>query len=131
MSTPITSQQQQAPGQPFVRQRLRDLPTPPEVAAEARRIRKKQGWGAQRLCEIEDQLKLQYYYGGQYLRCLFGREGPIVVVIYRGDDEDYRNQVEALSPQERQKAVIVMPARWNDPNAQITGYTHHESQDPS
>jgi hypothetical protein len=128
MSTPSTSQQQQALGQPFVRQRLRELPTPPEVAAEARRFHKAQGWGGrQRLSAIEDELKLQYYYGGQHIRCLFGKDGPIIVAIYRGDDEDYRNQIQALSAEEKQEAVVVFPCRWNDPNAEITGFEHHES----
>jgi len=126
MSTPLASERQQAPGQPFVRQRLRDLPTPPEVAAEARRFRKKQGWGAQPLSAIEDELKLQYYYGGQEMRCLFGKDGPIIVAIYRGDDEDYRNQLQALSAEEKQKAVVLVPSVWNDPNSVIGWFEHHE-----
>jgi hypothetical protein len=109
-----------------VRQRLRDLPTPPEVAAEARRFRKKQGWG-QPLSAIEDELKLQYYYGGQCIRCLFGKDGPIIVALYRGDDEDYRNQEQALSAEEKQKAVVLVPSVWNDPNSVIGWIEHHES----
>jgi hypothetical protein len=120
MAISLTSQQQQALEQRIVPQRLRDLPTPPNVAAEALRFRKKQGWSAQPLSAIEDELKLQYYYGGQYIRCLFGKDGPIIVAIYRGDDEDYRNQVQALSAQERQEAVVVFPGRWNDPNAEMS-----------
>ncbi len=128
MSTPLASERQQAPGQPFVRQRLRDLPTPPEVAAEARRFHKAQGWGGrQRLNAIEDELKLQYYYGGQCIRCLFGREGPIIVAIYRGDDQDYRNQEQALSAKEKHEAVVLVPSVWNDPNSFIGWFEHHES----
>jgi hypothetical protein len=122
MSTPLTSEQQQALGQPFVRQQLRDLPTPPEVAEAAQRFRKRLGWEWRPLRAIEDELKLQYYYGGQEIRCLFGKDGPIIVAIYRGDDEDYRNQLQALSAQEKQEAVVLVPSVFNDPNAEIIGF---------
>ena len=54
------------------------------MAEAAERWCKKYGWGAK---EVTDELKLQYYFGGQSIYLLRSPEGTIVVPIpecYRG-----------------------------------------------
>src|SRR5438552_3002210 len=60
-----------APATPFpgdsktLRVCLRDLPTPPELAEDIERLAKKRGyWRKKDQRELEEELKLQFYYGG-------------------------------------------------------------------
>src|SRR5262249_10566882 len=72
------------PGEQPARVRLRDLPAPPEVVAEAERWRKTYGGRAQ---DVDDRVKLQYYYGGQTVYGVRTLEGLVVVPIpdrYKG-----------------------------------------------
>lgn len=95
--------------------RLDDLPTPPEVVACARAYKKKLGLvGAKVLKEIEDEMKLQYYYGGWYVRYLTTEQGVMVVALLSGDEEEYARQVQALSPEDRQRSVVDVPSPWMD-----------------
>jgi len=102
------------------RVRLCDLPTPPDVLEEAERWCKKYGWrGKKALGEVEEQLKLQYYYGGQAVYILRTDEGPIVVAIgerYR-DTPDLRYVL--LKPDERPRASLAVPPRWRDTDSEI------------
>jgi len=70
------------------RVRLRDLPTPSEVRAEAERCFQKYGWGGKKnRRELEERLKLQFYYGGEAVYVLRTPEGPVVIPIeehYKG-----------------------------------------------
>ena len=63
-------------------------PTPIEVAEDAERWCKKYDWGGKASRPgVEEQLKLQYYYGGQAIYLLRSPEGPVVLPI----PERYRN----------------------------------------
>jgi hypothetical protein len=110
-----------------VPQRLADLPTPPEIVQRARRHARKLGlWGKKYINGFEEELKLQYYYGGRHIRCLPTPQGGVVVAVHNGDDEDYQRQLQALTPQQRQRAVVMVPFIWNDPNSQMGDIMHHE-----
>jgi hypothetical protein len=102
------------------RVRLRDLPTPPEVAEEAARWCRKPGlWGKRNRREVEEQLKLQYYYGGQAVYVLRGSEGPIVIAI----PERFRDvpglRYVLLTPEERPHACLEAPSVWGDTSSEI------------
>jgi hypothetical protein len=108
-------------------QRLEDLPTPPELLEEARRYQRKLSlYGKKWLQEIVEEMKLQYYYGGWFIRVLPTPKGRVVVALHRGDDEEYQRQVEALTPEQRQQAVVTTPTIWNDPNSLLGDVISYE-----
>jgi hypothetical protein len=94
---------------------LRGLPTPPEVAqAVQRRCRQLGLWRRKYVQEVEDELKFQYYYGGQYVAYLRTDEGPVVVAAGRLESEAFGHQLDALSPENRRAIHYNVPSVWND-----------------
>jgi len=94
---------------------LDELPTPPELqhAAEAyctregiRRKRHKR-W-------VEQQLKLQFYYGGQNVVCVDTREGRRIIAHGTPGSGELRAALERLGPQERARAVVIPVESWGD-----------------
>jgi hypothetical protein len=113
-----------APEVPPRRIRLRDLPTPPEVVEEVKKWCRKYGWRRQ---DVENDLKLQYYFGGQAVYILHLPEGPVVIPIedrFR-DTPDLRSIL--LAPEERTLAVLDYPSPWHDTVSQIFSPCHYES----
>jgi len=107
-STPASDE-----GRPL-RQRLRDLPVPPEVAEEARRYCKKLGlWRSWYRKEMLDRFLLQWYYGGKYIGYLSTPEGPIIVAAGRLD-EAFDRQLAAVTPEERRQVLLEPMDPWND-----------------
>jgi hypothetical protein len=103
-----------------LRQRLADLPTPPEVAARVQSSCKRLGlWRTKYVQEVENQLKLQYYYGGQWVAYLSTEEGIVIVAAGRPDSDAFERQLSLLSTEERYSAVRTLPSLWNDPDSQI------------
>lgn len=102
-------------GQPQ-RVRLRDLPTPPEVIGEAQQSCRKYGWNRR---DTEEQLKIQYYYGGQSIYVLRTPEGPVIIPV----EERYKNlpglRYMLLAPEERGQAVFDCPSPWQETVSQI------------
>ncbi len=117
-----TSHVQQAVLPPPVPRRLADLPTPPEVTEEARRqfAARWKGWGGKSLSRIEQELKLQYYYGGRLICCLRDKEGLDVVIVHNGDDEEFHRQYQSLSPDQRRLAVSMSLPAWMDDRAELS-----------
>ncbi len=97
------------------RVRLRDLPTPPEVIAAAeRRCRKYYLRGKKRRQEVEENLKLQYYFGGQAVYTLDTSEGLVVIPIperYRGTP-GLRDIF--FTPEERSRVCHTVPSPLDD-----------------
>lgn len=121
MARPLTSELLAIP------KRLDDLPTPPEVAEAARQYIKKLGlFRKKTLKSIEDELKLQYYYGGWYIRCLPTKQGKVIVALDQGDEEECERQVQALSPEDRRESVVHVPSIWNNETSIITGFWDYE-----
>jgi hypothetical protein len=111
-----------APGVGPLRQRIRDLPLPPEVAAEAKRYCKRLGFwvGGKSLREMEEQMKLQYYYGGLWVACLRTREGPVVVAATEIlSDPRFDQQLSYLAPDERRSARLELISRLFDEGSEI------------
>jgi hypothetical protein len=96
--------------------RLRDLPTPPEITQEVEQYYKKYRWDRR---QTEQELKLQYYFGGQALYVLRSPEGPVVIPIQGRylDMADLRYVM--LKPEERDHACYTVPSRWHDTIAEI------------
>jgi hypothetical protein len=102
------------------RVRLCDLPTPPEVVEEAARWCKKYGWqGKKSRQEVEEQLKLQFHYGGQSVYVLRTPEGAVIIPI----EERYKDTPDLryvlLTPEERPHASLEVPPRWRDNTSEI------------
>jgi hypothetical protein len=112
-----------------LRQRIRDLPLPPEVAVEAERYCKRLGlWRKSSRLEVEDQMKLQHYYGGMWIAELRTDEGPVVVAAGQDlGDPLFHQPLSVLTPEERRRVVIDSPIRLFDDESQILSLSCHES----
>jgi hypothetical protein len=98
------------------RVRLRDLPMPPEVIEEAKKWCKKNRRDRR---NTEEELQLQYYFGGQAIYVVRTKDGSVVIPIverYRGT-EGLRYVL--LTPKERSEACYTIPSRWNDDVSEI------------
>ncbi|HEV3258862.1 MAG TPA: hypothetical protein VG013_18475 [Gemmataceae bacterium] len=115
-----------AEGQPM-RVRIRELLTPPEVVAEAEQHCRKLGLTRRNLRQgIEDELKLQYYFGGKYVGFLRTEEGPVVVAAGRLDSAEFDRQLGALTEEERRRVMLDVPSVWNDTVSEILTPFAHE-----
>jgi len=96
--------------------RLNDLPTPPEIAEEVERCCKEYGWPRKGTL---DELKLQYYFGGQVIYTVRTSQGVVVVPIPQRlqNAEGVRDLL--LAPEEREHACLDVPSVWQDTNAII------------
>jgi hypothetical protein len=97
-----------------LRQRLRDLPVPAEVAERAReRCRELGIWWAYQKQWILDRLLLQWHYGGRYVKYLPTEEGPVILAA--GDlDETFDRQLAFVSPEDRRAALLDYIDPWDD-----------------
>jgi hypothetical protein len=109
-----------AEGRPL-RQRLRDLPLPPEVAAEAKQYCKRLGlWGAKSRREMEEHMKLQHYYGGTWIAYLRTDEGPVIVAAAASlGDPVFDQQLSFLTAEERRRIIIDLPVRLFDAESEL------------
>ena len=76
------------------RVKLRSLPMPPEVAQEVKKHCRQLGvWRRKYVREVENDLMLQYYFGGQDVYLLPTAEGPVIIPIPERQREtpDLRN----------------------------------------
>ncbi len=101
--------------------RLATLPTPPEVAAEARRFCAKwRPWGGRKsLAEVEEDLKLQFYFGGKCINYVRGAEGLVVLAAGRAGTSDYQQQLDAIPAHLRPNLIFAIPCRFDDDVAEI------------
>ncbi|HMC65571.1 MAG TPA: hypothetical protein VKI65_11590, partial [Gemmataceae bacterium] len=97
------------PRKPPQPQALRDLATPPELAeviADARaRYPHDPRW-------IDEELKLQYYYGGLEVLCAETPEGREVLAA--GSPEEVGNVLRSVSREQWNRVMILSPAPWNE-----------------
>ena len=63
--------------------------------------------------EVQDELLLQYYFGGQYVAFLPTREGPLVMAAGPLASAAFDQQLAAVSPQERQRVILEAVDPWN------------------
>jgi hypothetical protein len=99
-----------------LRQRLRDLPVPPEVAARAKkRCKELWLWGKRARQELLDQYLFQWYYGGKYVGYLVTPEGRVVVAVGWGLlDEAFDRQLAFLGAEERRNCILDAVDPWDD-----------------
>jgi len=118
---PRTTPAGPAPERQPLRQRVRELPLPPAVAAEAKRYGKRLGfWRAKHFRELEEQMKLQHYYGGKWIAYLQTDEGPVVVAAADSlDDPSFDQQLSFLTAEERRSVLIDSPSRLFDEESLI------------
>jgi hypothetical protein len=105
-----------APNDGPLRVALRALPTPSEVAAIVQKRCQELGvWRRKYVQEVEDEFKLQYYYGGRCVAYLRTSEGPVIVAAGRRDSDAFDRQLSYLTTEERYGAIRDWPSPWNDP----------------
>ena len=103
-----------------LRIRLRDLPTPPEITEEANRYCKELGMGGRKdIQQAEDQMKLQYYYGGKAIYVVRAAEGPVVIPIEERHKDTPDLRYVLLTPEERPRACYEVPSRWQNTVCEI------------
>ncbi len=98
------------------RVRLSDLPTPPEIVAEAKRWCARYSWNQR---DVEEELKMQYYFGDQEIYLLSTSDGPVVVAIPDRLRGTPGLRYLLFTPQERDHVVFTVPSRWNDTESQV------------
>jgi hypothetical protein len=100
--------------------RLADLPTPSEVAAEARRSYSKWwSWGGKSLAAVAEELKLQFYFGGKCINYVRGAEGLVVLAAGRSGSSDYQRQLDAIPAHLRPKLILAIPCPWDEDVSEI------------
>jgi hypothetical protein len=102
------------------RVRLRELPTPAEVIEEGKRWCKKYGyWGKKSRRDVEERMKLQYYFGGKAVYVVHSAEGAIVIPI----TDRFKNKAGLryilLTPAERSHACLETPSPWHETVSEI------------
>jgi hypothetical protein len=112
-----------------LRQRIRDLPLPPEVAVAAERYCKRLGlWRKKSRLEVEEQMKLQHYYGSTWIAVLRSAEGPVVVAAAKClSDPVFDQQLSFLTEEERRRRVLECPVKLFDDESEILTVLDDES----
>ena len=101
-------------GQPM-RLKVRELPMLPEVAERVKEYCKKLGfWRRRYVQEVEDEMRLQYHFGGQYVGLLPSPEGPLIVAAGDLRSEAFDRQLAALPVDERRQVLLLPVDRWDD-----------------
>jgi hypothetical protein len=100
---------------------------PPEAAERVRRHCKYLGvWRRRYVQEVEDQVKLSYYFGGQTVVTLRSIEGPIIVAAGRAASEEFGRQLHVLAPEDRRQKCYCYPPLWNGPGSEPRILFRHE-----
>jgi hypothetical protein len=104
-----------------LRQRMRDLPMPPAVATFAVQWGKQIGlFGRKGRQDLEDQLKLQHYYGGMWIAYLRTKEGPVVVAAADSlNNPSFDRQLSFLTADERRRKILSSPPVLFDEQSEI------------
>ncbi len=98
---------------------LDDLPMPPEVAAEAQRHALQRGLRGKWRRELEEQLKLQFYFGGLCVSYIRTSRGIVVVAAGRSGSQEYQEQLARVTPEQRADLILAIPSRWIDDETQL------------
>ena len=103
-----------------MRVKLRELPIPPPLAEEINKHCRRLGfWRRKYVQQVEEELKCQYYFGGQYVAYLPSEQGPIVVAAGTRESEAFDRQLAFLAADERQQVILDAVDPWNDPTSLI------------
>jgi hypothetical protein len=119
IATPEVARQEQR-----MRVSVRNLPLTDELTREIQAQRRRLGvWRRKYVQEMEDELKLRYYFGGKYVAYLTSEHGPVVVAAGQLESAAFDEQLAWLSPEERQRAVLDAVDRWNDQTSLILSHS--------
>jgi hypothetical protein len=105
---------------PFGCKHLKDLETSEELEQAVRLICEKLGVrsGAERR-RIEEDLKLQYHFGGQDVACLPSEQGRILIAAGQIGNEAFTKVLESLDPQQRRRLIFCSPLPWAEPASSL------------
>jgi hypothetical protein len=94
---------------------LKDLEIPPALAEAIEEACKQFGFRSLRdRLYIEEELKLQYYYGGQDVACIQTPHGRAVVAAGSAGSGELREALQHLGPAERRSVSTLFPEPWDD-----------------
>lgn len=106
---------------------LKELDVPSEVQEVAQEFCERQGIRHPRdRTRIEEELKLQFHYGGQTVVCLETPLGRQVIGGGVPGSGDLRRAIGKLSREEREKAVVISVEPWNQEGFSTTSVSLSE-----
>jgi hypothetical protein len=111
--------------------RLRDMPLPPEVPEKVGNHCRRLGLRRRSYVQkVEEELKLQYYFGGQYVAYVRSADGPVIVASGNPESEEFGKQLDALAPEARRQTSYAMPNVWKDSVSQLCSLVHPNDEPP-
>ncbi len=94
---------------------VRDLDFPPELQQDLEIICQRSGYRKTRDRQwVEDEIRLQHYFGGWDIAYLVTPNGPAVVAAGTFDTEAFIRSLSALSPSDRRAVIFHCPEPWNN-----------------
>jgi hypothetical protein len=102
-----------------MRQSVRALGIPPEVARAVEELSRQLGYGSRRRKKLETELLLQEHFGGRYVAYLTAPDDYIVVAAGDPDSPSFQEAVAALGPDERRRVVFYAVSRWDDDTSEL------------
>jgi hypothetical protein len=97
---------------------LRRLAAPSEILQQLEDRCQRYGHAGGARSAIEDDLKLQYYFGGQTVAAAATNQGLEILVAEPPGSQEFARQV-AILLQERPDLVILTPLPWNDTQTRV------------
>ena len=105
---------------PAMRQFLKDLQLPPSLADEVDKSCRRRFFGRRReRREVEENIKLQYFFGGQDVAYVSTADGLVIVAAGDLESDSFGKALEALSADERRRVTLYSPGLWNDPDTTL------------
>ena len=96
---------------------VRDLELTPDLRHEIETLcRLQRYWRARDRQWVEDEMKLQYYFGGLDIAYLVTPNGPAVAAAGTFGTEAFVRLLNALSPSDRRAVIFYCPDPWPDQN---------------
>jgi hypothetical protein len=112
---------------------LKDMPLPPDMQQEVERSLRKKGWRTRDdRRHVEECLKLQHFFGGQWVAFKVTPQG--LLILYAGDysNPEFDEVLNSLPPEERCQVTLYTPSKWNDTETTIpSGFLNDEMEEPS
>jgi hypothetical protein len=98
---------------------LRDFATPPEVVGALEQYCRRYSCGNAARTKAEQELKLQYHFGGQTVYAVPTSEGLQILAAGDPDSEEFRAQVERLHRERPPNLATFTPSAWDPADATI------------
>jgi hypothetical protein len=98
---------------------LRDFPTPPEVVEALDRYCRRYHCGKRDRAKAEQDLKLQYHFGGRTVYAVPTPQGLQILAAGFPDSEEFRAQVEQVHRHGYPNLVTFTPSPWEPADATI------------